>query len=177
MLLSTYINFTRILGSQFSQSIVTSKYCYQQRLLLTKKQCTWNLALLCWGTSAQEPTHPPIGDRCCSHMTSLTPSLCWLSAQLRHFISVPKLCSFYINSFSLWPSCRMGVNKLTGLFTSMLSALCGTFYPQDWLLLVWTKWLFGGQGVDWKEMPKGHWMSQVPPLISGCLQNSHPSAS
>lgn len=153
MLLSTYINFTRILGSKFSQSIVTSKYCYQQCLLLTQKQCTWNQALLCWGTSAQEPTHPPIGDRCCSHMTSLTPSLCWLSAQLRrHFISVPKLCSFYINSFSPWPSCPTGVNKLTGHFPSMLSALCGTIdrhlLSQDWLLLVWTQWLFGGQGAD-----------------------------
>lgn len=144
MLLSTYINFTRILGSKFSQSIVTSKYCYQQCLLLTQKQCTWNQALLCWGTSAQEPTHPPIGDRCCSHMTSLTPSLCWLCAITTSFHFCSKTLqllykqlltmailpnggqqvnrSFSINAFSVMWNHRQ-TPSITGLATAGLDSM------------------------------------------------------
>lgn len=66
--------------------------------------------------------HTAIEDRCCFHMTSPTPLRWWLSVQSQsHFIFVPILCSFHMNSFSVsnW-SCLSSVLSILGNFLKEL---------------------------------------------------------
>lgn len=129
--------------------------CYQQSHKKTKSVKTWSF---CVEARVPWSKHTNRRQMLISYDVARSLMLPNSAQSQRHFISAPVLCSFHINSLSLWPSCCRGANRANGS-VSASSGSVDRHLLQDWLLLlVWAKWLLCGQGTNWKKTLKGHWM-------------------